>query len=113
MMWRIVKQDMTRDYDCTFFAGTVLQRLPDQKSLHMFQPDTNPADALSVLKKCAEKLKDTQFQIAVCIDPDDGKFIVTVDSADDRDDAYCAHVVAIFPTLEESICSFALKLFEK
>ncbi len=60
--------------------------------------DTNPTDALSVLKKCAEEctmsisLGSTGFWIGDC----------------DKKSRY-----AIGPTLESAICAFALKLFEK
>lgn len=61
---------------------------------------TNPADAMAVLKRCAEKVGD----FAVCVSFDGSTWTVT---HSDKYDAPRAEA----PTLETAICKFALKLF--
>lgn len=77
-----------------FIADGIAEAFDTGINSHQFQPDTNPADALAVLKVCAEKtgemprIKPTEYG---------WRFVAN-------------HVEHFYPTLEAAICAFALAL---
>lgn len=112
MRWRLVKRDLTKDNDFIVHGG-VLRRISENSSLQHFRPTTKPADALAVLEKCAQKIKNTTFQIAIAIDPDNDFFIVTLDSCKDEDNSVCVKSCATAPTLQGAIARFARALYSQ
>ncbi len=68
-----------------------------ERTINNWKPDTNPADAMAVLKKCVEK----------CFFPISIEFVIPSQT-------WVVRVVGHeckAPTLEAAICSFALVLF--
>lgn len=84
-----------------------VEGIPDDSDLSVFQPTTNAATALEVLKKCAEfresisiyqRLSDDLWVIRTFVDDDDGKR---------------REIFAEAPTLELAIALFAQQLYSR
>ncbi len=81
--------------------GVMIQRDSNYHLMTPFRPTTNPADALAVLKKCAEK---TVWGIEIG-KLKDGQWFVGLINVDGNE------IAAYGPTLESAIAQFARQLF--
>jgi hypothetical protein len=103
MGWKKGRTVFNLEYKKNYFMhceeGPIVQRFEKSAEVYPFNPTTDPAQALEVLKKCLEKTCAEIHLLA------NGEFAVCWE-----DEKRCRTITKTAPTLQLAICLFAAEL---